>query len=605
MRIRVSDYIANELVKYGITQLFMLTGGGAMHLNDALGKHPSISTLYNHHEQACAIAAEGYARVSGKPAVVCVTTGPGGTNAITGVLGAWLDSIPMIVISGQVRYDTTARASGLSVRAIGDQEFDIINSISCMTKYSEMVIEPHSIGYHLKKAIFLSQSGRPGPVWLDIPLDVQGSLINEEELLDYNPIDDLDQVPPPVQLSVISDIIEKIKMAQRPILYLGSAIPQNGLQNKITELVNKLKIPVVTAWNAIDAIASDNHYYTGRPGNLGDRAGNFAVQNSDLILSLGCRLSIRQVGFNWRAWAREAYKIIVDIDSNELKKKTINPDMPIWADIKDFIPKLLTELQRLEYKNDKSDWVEWCRQRKNRYPVVKSEYWKTSYKVNPYCYTEMLTNLLSENEVIVTGNGTSCVVTSQCATIKKGTRIIINSGAASMGYDLPAAIGSCLANDRKRIICLSGDGSIQMNIQELQTIVYNKLPIKIFVVNNNGYHSIRQTQSNYFGHPLVGVDENSGISFPDLSKLSIAYGIRYYKIEDHQYMDRILKKVIESDLPVLCEIFVDTTQAFEPKSSAKKMPDGKMISPPLEDLWPFLTSEELKENMVVKQYKEK
>ncbi|MEA4888112.1 MAG: thiamine pyrophosphate-binding protein [Clostridiaceae bacterium] len=603
MSIRVADFIANTLVEHGITQLFMITGGGAMHLNDALGKHPGISTLFNHHEQACAIAAEGYARVTGVPAAVCVTTGPGGTNAITGVLGAWLDSIPMIVISGQVRYDTTARSTGLPLRAVGDQEFDITKATGCMTKYAVMVVDPQSIKYHLERAIFLSTAGRPGPVWLDIPLNVQSSLIEPAELPGYDWHEDGGEVPPQPSQKIIADVVGRLKQAKRPVLYLGSAIPQNHLQEAVKSLAKQLKIPVVTAWNGIDAMESDNPYYIGRPGNLGDRPGNFAVQNSDLILSLGCRLSIRQVGFNWKAWARCAYKIVVDIDPVELKKPTVQPDMPIHADIRDFIPALAKALAETDI-GDKSDWLQWTVERKNRYPVVCCEYWNKQKPVNPYCYTDLLTRLLPAGEIVITGNGTSCVVTSHCAIVKKGTRVIINSGAASMGYDLPAAIGGCLGNHRKPVICLSGDGSIQMNIQELQTIVHHQLPIKIFVVNNHGYHSIRQTQSNYFGRPLVGVDEESGISFPDLGKLCAAYGLAYRKIETHEHMESQLNEVIALDKPVLCEVIVDIDQPFAPKSSAKKLPDGRMVSAPLEELWPFLPDEELMDNMLVEPCRE-
>lgn len=598
MKLRVADYIANTLVTHDIKQLFMVTGGGAMHLNDALGKHPQIATIYNHHEQACAMAAEGYARVTGTPAAVCVTTGPGGTNAITGVLGAWLDSIPMVVISGQVRYDTTARATGLPLRAVGDQEFDITRAVACMTKYAVMVVDPNSIRYHLERAIFLCKAGRPGPVWLDIPLNVQGGYIETDDLQPYDASEDASEIPAAPSGECLAEVVEKLKQAKRPVLYLGSAIPQNHLQASITELAELLKIPVVTAWNGIDAIETDSPYYIGRPGFLGDRPGNFAVQNSDLILSLGCRLSIRQVGFNWQSWARCAFKIIVDIDPVELIKPTVQADMPIHADIREFIPALKAALKTQDI-GDKSEWLAWAVSRKMTYPVVLCEYWDKAQAVSPYCYTDLLTRLLPEGEVIITGNGTSCVVTSQCAVIKKQTRVITNSGAASMGYDLPAAIGGCIGNDRRPIICLSGDGSIQMNIQELQTIVHNQLPIRIFVVNNQGYHSIRQTQSNYFGQPLVGVDAASGLSFPDLEKLSAAYGIAYRRIEKQADMADQLLEIIHFNQPLLCEVIVDIDQAFAPKSAAKKLADGRMISSPLEEMWPFLPREELMGNMLV------
>lgn len=600
-KIRVSDYIANTLVENGVSQSFSVTGGGAMHLNDALGKKAGLTTIYNHHEQACAIAAEGYTRISGKLCAVCVTTGPGGTNAITGALGAWLDSIPMIIISGQVRYDTTARSTGLPLRAVGDQEFDITKAVSALTKYAVMVIDPLSIRYHLERALFLCQNGRPGPVWLDIPLNVQSALIDPDELSGYDPAEDASEVPEPVSTDVIEHIMDKLKASERPVLYLGSAVVQNRLVEQIKDLADLLKIPVVTAWNAIDAIETGNPYYIGRPGNFGDRPGNFCVENSDLILSLGCRMSIRQVGFNYQAWARKAYKIIVDIDPVELKKPTLNPDYPICADVKDIIPKLV-EAARNTAIGSKDTWLNWCQERKIRYPVVLCEYWDRDHLVNPYCYTDLLTRLLPENSKIIAGNGTSCVVTSHCAIVKKGTRVVINSGAASMGYDLPAAIGGCIGNNRQNTICLSGDGSIQMNLQELQTIVHHQLPIKIFVVNNHGYHSIRQTQTNYFGLPLVGVDADSGISFPDLAKISFAYGINYRRLDNQTDMEGILQEVIDMTVPVIVDVLVDITQPFAPKSSAKKLPDGTMVSPPLEELWPFLDDAEMKDNMLIEPY---
>lgn len=597
-KMRVADYIAEAFVKNGIDHMFSVTGGGAMHLNDAFGKKPGLQVTYNHHEQACAIAAEGYARIAHKPGAICVTTGPGGTNALTGVLGAWLDSIPMIIISGQVRYDTTARASGLPIRAFGDQEFDITKSIKNMTKYAEMVIDPTSIRYHLERALYLCSSGRPGPVWLDIPVNVQSNLIDPDDLTGYNSVEDSSERPPELAVSTLKKVMEQLRVAKRPVLYLGSAIVQNNLMEQIDELSSILKIPVVTAWNAIEAIESDNPYYIGRPGNLGDRAGNFTVQNSDLVLSLGCRLSIRQVGFNWETWAREAYRIVVDIDPYELKKKSINADFPIQADVKEFVPQLIN-MAKSESIGDKKEWLDWCLIRKHKYPVVLPEYWKRENYVNPYCLAHSLTDFLPEHSVVFAGNGTCCVVASHCAIIKKGTRVVYNSGNASMGYDLPASIGGCFAHQKKSVVCLAGDGSLQMNIQELQTVVHHGLPIKLFVFNNHGYHSIRQTQTNYFGEPLVGVDEKSGISFPDMEKISIAYGITYRKIENHADMAIVIPEVLALTCPAIIEVTIDIQQTFQPRSVAKKLADGSMFSPPLEELYPFLSEDEFQDNMLI------
>lgn len=602
MRQKLSDYIAEFLVKNGIKHVFTVTGGGAMHLNDSLGHQKGLKCIYNHHEQACSIAAESYARVNNEMAAVCVTTGPGGTNAITGVVGAYLDSIPMLVISGQVRYDTTARSTGLKLRALGDQEFDICKAVESMTKYCEMVIDPKKIKYCLQKAIYLAKSGRPGPCWLDIPLNVQGAYIETDELKSFNEKEVKSELPQQVKERTINKIIDRIKKAKRPVIYAGSAIRYSGAYNTFLSVVKKLNVPVVTTWNSIDAIESDNPLYVGRGGGMGDRPGNFAVQNSDLILSLGSRLSIRQVGYNWKTWAREAYKIVVDIDKEELKKPTISVDMPVWADVKDILEKLDSSI------NDKvflgNEWIEQCQKWKETYPVVLPKHYEEE-KANVYCFIKELSDMLNENDITVVGNGSACVVGSQAYNIKKQSRFIINSAIASMGYDLPAAIGAVVANDMKDIICITGDGSIQMNIQELQTIIHHKMPIRIFIINNEGYHSIRQTQTNMFNKQFVGIGLESGdLSFPDMSKLSQAYGYDYISIKTNQEMPNKLKEVLCHKAPIICEVFVSKEQNFEPKSSAKRLEDGTLVSPPLEDLAPFISREELKENMIIEMIDE-
>jgi Thiamine pyrophosphate-requiring enzymes [acetolactate synthase, pyruvate dehydrogenase (cytochrome), glyoxylate carboligase, phosphonopyruvate decarboxylase] len=599
MKIKLSNYISEFLVNAGITDMFTVTGGGAMHLNDAFGHQKGLRCIYNHHEQACAIAAESYARMHNKIAAVCVTTGPGGTNAITGVLGGYLDSIPMLIISGQVRYDTTVRSTGLPLRAMGDQEFDIVQSISCMTKYSEMVIDPLRIKYALEKALYLAQTGRPGPCWLDIPVNVQGSYIETDDLVGYNPEEE--QQVPKVERKTVLEIIERIKTAKRPILYAGSAIRIAGAYEIFKSVASKLNIPIVTGWNSIDLVYDEHPLYVGRGGIMGDRAGNFAVQNSDLILSIGNRLSIRQVGYNFKTWAREAYTIVNDIDEYELQKPTIHVSMPIHADAKDLLKNLDKELS-----NDKlftgKEWLEVCNNWKNKYPVMKPEYMKDTAKgkVNVYGFVKVLGDIVSEGSTVVVGNGSACVVGSHGYRIKKNQRFIINSGVASMGYCLPAAIGACVANDGKSVILISGDGSVQMNLQELQTIIHHRMPIKVFVINNEGYHSIRQTQTNYFGEPLVGVGNDSGdLSFPDLKKLAPAYGFPFMRIENMENIQKDIQKVVDADTPYICEIMVDKEQKFEPKAAAKRLPDGTMISAPLEDLAPFLPKEELKSIMFI------
>lgn len=596
MRVKVSNYISEFLVKNGITDMFMLTGGGAMHLNDAFGHQEGLRCIYNHHEQACAIAAESYARIHNKIAAVCVTTGPGGTNAITGVVGGWLDSVPMLIISGQVRYDTTARGSGLNLRAMGDQEFDITKAVECMTKYCEMVTDKNKIRYCLEKALIIAQQGRPGPCWLDIPLDIQGAYVDTQDLYPYDG-ETSEPLPGSVNEKTIDEILGRIEKAQRPVFYAGNGIRLSGGFEAFKSVVEKLNLPVVTGWNSIDCIYDEHPLYTGRGGIMGDRAGNFAVQNSDLLLCVGSRLSIRQVGYNYQTWARAAYKIVVDVDSEELKKHTVNADMKVWADAKDFLEKLDLRLGSKLFKGE--SWLECCRNWKKKYPVVLPEHCEVGEKANVYFFIKELSRRLDENQITVVGNGSACVVGSHAYIIKKGQRFIINSAIAAMGYDLPAAIGAHCAEPSGDIILVTGDGSIQMNLQELQTIISNNMPIKIFMINNEGYHSIRQTQQKFFGEPLVGIGPQSGdLTFPDMSKIAAAYGYKYYGIRNNSQMD-ILDCVLAQSGPVFCEIFVSTKQNFEPKSSAKRLPDGTLVSPPLEDLSPFLSYEELKENMFI------
>lgn len=598
MKIRVADYIADTLVKSGIEHVFTITGGGAMHLNDGLGHKEGLQCIYNHHEQACAMAAESYARITNKIAAVCVTTGPGGTNAITGVLGGWLDSIPMLILSGQVRYDTTARSTGLGVRAIGDQEFDITRAVGCMTKYAEMVIKPEQIRYCLERALYLAQNGRPGPCWLDIPLNVQGAYVETDELQPYAPSEDVLEQIPKVTDAQAREIIQKIKTADRPVLNAGNGIRIAGAGDLLLRVVEKLQIPVVTGWNSIDLIYDEHPLYVGRAGIMGDRPGNWAVQNSDLLLSVGSRLSIRQVGYNYKTWARNAYTIVEDIDPEELKKPSIHVDMPVWADARDLLEAMERNLEK-ETCNGKSEWIQCCQKWKEEYPVVQEKHFKSQKNANVYALVRKLSEELPEGRITVVGNGSACVVGSHAYVIKKGQRFITNAAVASMGYDLPAAIGACVASGRQETVCLTGDGSIQMNLQELQTIIHHKLPIKIFVINNQGYHSIRQTQKNFFEEPLVGIGTDSGdLSFPSMERLAYAYGYPYQKIDCNDKLEE-LKNVLHVQGPCICEVFVDTVQKFEPKSATKRLEDGTLVSAPLEDLAPFIPEEELKKLMLI------
>ncbi len=652
MKMKVSDYIAKKLVELGITDVFMVTGGGAMHLDDGLGHEPGLHCYFNHHEQACAIAAECYARIHNKMAAVCVTTGPGGTNAITGVVGGWLDSIPMLILSGQVRYDTTARSTGLDIRAMGDQEFDITKAVSCMTKYCEMVLDPMRIRFCMEKAFYLAQTGRPGPCWLDIPLNVQGATVEVDELAGFDP-EDYEaggtgwsarpcgcfgdaacvmetgkgipapipedeaglgerrvRLPEPVTLGTAREILKKIRAAKRPVVNAGNGIRIGKAYDVFARVVDKLGIPVVTGWNSIDCMYDDHPLYVGRAGNMGDRPGNFAVQNSDLVLSLGSRLSIRQVGYNYTTWAREAYVIANDIDAEELKKPTLHVDMPVHADVKDLLEKLELVLDEEECdpnggpedREAVDAWIEQCRIWKEKYPVVLPKHYEAGddKPANVYAAINEISKRANEGQITVVGNGSACVVGGHAYIMKKGQRFISNSAIASMGYDLPAAIGACVADHTQDIILVTGDGSIQMNIQELQTIIHHRFPIKIFLINNGGYHSIRQTQKNNFKPPLVGVGVDSGdLSFPCMEKIAWAYGYPYVSAHHNSELADAVEKTLATEGPVICEIFVDMEQKFEPKAESKMQLDGTMVSVPLEDLCPFLSDEELAENMYI------
>lgn len=591
MKQKVAQYISDLLVDYGITHNFTVTGGGAMHLNDALGHNEGIKNIYNHHEQACAIAAEAYSRLTGKLACVCVTSGPGGTNAITGVVGGWLDSIPMLILSGQVKRELTiSSCPDIPIRQLGDQEFDIIHTVENFTKYSVMIQDANEIAYHLEKALFLAKQGKGGPVWLDIPLDIQGAVIDTEHLKHFDASELEESEWEFFDAAQAKALMEKIENAKAPLLLAGSSIRYSDAEEEFLKLVEKLKVPVVTAWAANDTLAYDNECHIGVPGTLGTRAANFAVQQCDLLISLGCRMNVRMVGYNKGDFAHNAYKVMVDICKAELMKPTYKPDWGICADVKNVIE----ELNKVDFLRTKShdNWLLWCRKIKEKYPVVLKEYYNPGKKINPYVFTKILYDNLENTDTIVCSNGSSCVVPIQVSEIKQGQRLFCNSGCAAMGYGLPAALGAAVALDGKRVICLEGDGSIMMNLQELPTVKLYDLNMKIFIYNNNGYHSIRQTQRNNFGEPLVGVNKESGVAIPDFQKLAMAFDIPYFSLSKEEDANEIISDVLKEEGVAICEVFVDEEQNFAPKSSAKVLEDGSIVSPSIDEMAPFLPAEE-------------
>ena len=605
MKQKVSDYIADHIAEWGIRDVFTVTGGGAMHMNDAFGHHPKLHCTYQHHEQACAMAAEAYARMDNRMAAVCVTTGPGATNAITGVLGGWMDSIPMLVFSGQARYATTVAASGLKLRSMGVQECNIVPVVASITKYAQMIIHPEDIRYHLEKALYMAVNGRPGPVWLDIPLDVQGAVIETEELRGYDPQENPEEKPAEISQDVIQQILDKIEKSHRPVLFPGNGVRLAGAMDDFQKLVNILGVPVITGMSSVDAMESEHPYFAGRSGGTGTRPGNFALQNSDVLLSIGNRQGFAQTGFQYQDWARGSYTILNDIDENELKKPSLHVSLPVCGDAGDLIRKLIcaAELRGADETNPLfkgRDWIRQCQVWKQKYPVVTAKHYETIEEgcTNIYAFYEELSKAMQEGQTLMVSVGTSRVAGSQAFRIKKGQRFITNPNTASMGFCLPAATGICVAQPGKPVVCVTGEGSLQMNLQELQTIWQNRLPVKLFVINNQGYHSIRQTQQSYFEPPLVGVGAESGdLSFPDLSRIIPAYGFSYRAVHAAEELPETLHQILEEDGASVCEVFVTKYQKTEPKTSAKKLPDGSMVSAPLEDMYPFLSKEELEENM--------
>lgn len=596
MKKKVSDYIAEFLVKNRIRDIFTVVGGGAMHMNHSFGHNPDLNCIYNHHEQASAMAAEGYFRVNNQLAAVCVTSGPGAINALNGVAGAYMDSIPMLVFSGQAATSFTVRYHKLPLRTLGGQEFDIVSALDKMVKYSEMIMDPYQIRYCLEKALYLATSGRPGPCWIDVPLDVQGAYVETEELQGYVPQCCGKQR---IKEEDIQRILTEYKKAERPVIYAGNGVRIAGAQKELLDLAKKMGVPVVTCWDSIDLISTNNPLYAGRGGIMGDRSGNFAVQNSDFLLCIGTRLNLYQIGYQVDSWAREAFIVDVDIDPDELKKPTLKLDLPVCADAKVFMKYLIEKMEQIVVP-ETTAWVEQCQKWKNRYPVVQKKHYEMQGNTNVYAFMDVLSKSLPEKAITVVANGSASVVGSQSYFIGQAQRFLMNCGMSSMGYDLPAAIGACVGNDYKEIICIAGDGSIQMNLQELQTIITNRLPIKIFVINNGGYHQIRQTQRNVFQNGLVGVGPESGdLGFPDFEKLAWAYEMPYIKISNNKELSEKICEVISAESYVLCEVICSREQIFEPKSATKKMEDGTLFSPPLEDLAPFLPREELKENMYI------
>lgn len=587
---RVADYIPKFLNDIGVKHVFLLTGGGIMHLTDGLACNKDIETICCHHEQSSSMALEAYAKLTGHFGVGYFTTGPGATNAITGLAGAWLDSVPCLFISGQVkRKEATYNLKIPGLRQVGAQEINILPVVESLTKYSAMVNNPEDIRYHLEKAFYMSKKGRPGPSWLDIPLDVQGALIKPEELHGFK----IHKIKKP---ELKMDTLEMwVRNSKRPVIVSGHGVRISGAIKDLLSISGYYNIPVVTTYLGIDTIPHNWSSYVGRIGTKGDRAGNLAVQNSDLLIVIGSSLPVAVTGYEYEHFARNANIVVVDVDSSVGMKQTIKINRFIKADAKDF----LDELRKFLKIFDKS-WLDKCVSWKNKYPVCLPEYADLKKEVNIYYFIDKLCDKLDGSDVVVTDAGSSFYAGSQAVKIKKGMRYITSGGFGTMGYNLPASIGVSMAIGKKRVICITGDGSFQQNIQELQTIIHYKLPIKIFIFNNNGYLSIRYTQKKYFSDRFIGESCISGVSFPDTKKIAMSYGIKFMRVSNNNMLDETLDKVLNYDGAVICEVMTPPDQLIIPTVASEKRPDGSMVSKPLEDLYPFLNREEFKKEMIVR-----
>jgi acetolactate synthase-1/2/3 large subunit len=599
---KLSDYVVRFIADQGVKHVFLVTGGGAMHLNESLGRCADIEAVSNSHEQASAIAAENYAKATNDLGVAMVTTGPGGTNAVTGVAGAWMDSTPCLFVSGQVKrpdrmFDATGKLLGM--RQLGVQEVDIVSIVASITKYAVTILDPATIRYHLEKAVWLARSGRPGPVWIDIPLDVQASPIDPETLSGFDPAELSAPLCEPGMDEQVTRIIEQLNKAERPLIFAGNGIRLARAEQEFAELAQLLKIPVVATWCAADLISSDDPLYVGRPGSVASRGANFALQNCDFLLAIGARLDFAITGFAPDKLARGAHKVMVDIDAAELAKLSPYVETPVRADARVFLREMLAQADRAKPK-DRSAWDSRCADWKTRYPLVTNEHRKPEGPVSIYNFAEVIGQETNPSDLLVSGSsGSGIEIFLLACPTRTGQRIYHTAGLGSMGFAIPASIAVCLAGGRRQTICVDGDGGFQFNIQELETVARLKLPIKFFVLNNNGYASIRVSQANYFGQQSIGCDERTGLTVPDISKVAAAYGLQTAIITDQSNLREDVRRVLNMPGPVVCDLRVIPDEIRAPRLSSMQRPDGSFVSKPLEDLWPFLDRDEFRAQMLI------
>lgn len=600
MTTRLSDLVIDFIASQGVKHVFMVSGGSGMFLIDSLGRRKDIQYVCNHHEQACVIAAESYQRISENLGVALVTTGPASTNAITGVLCAWNDSLPLLVLSGQANSKFLIGNTGLRQR--GNHEVNITKIVESVTKYAVTVLDENLILYHLQKAIYLARNGRPGPVWIDLPLDIQGKIVDTEKLISFDPEKEF-----PDHCHVDNSSLIKVKewlaQSKRPIILAGNGIRLSKSTSDFIRFIQKYNIPVVTTKNFFDALPFDFELSGGMSGTYGQRSANFAIQNSDLVIALGSRLCFSSVGYATEYFAREAKKVVIDIDDNQLKHSHIKIDLPIHADVSQFISEFDKCLDG-KYSNDNSSWIEKIKYWKKKYPAVTDDIKNQNLYINSNFFFEVLSEEMDSTDILVCDQGSNFYSYSVAFKVKKGQRAYTNGGFSALGYGLPASIGACFANGRKRIVCAHGDGGLQFNIQELQTIVHHNLPIKLFVVNNDGYGSIKNTQTFYFDGFKVGSDASSGLTCPDTIKIAEAYGIKHLSVNNQSNLRGIIREALSYDGPVIIEVFADPMQAITPRVASERKPDGRMISKPLEDMSPLLDRNEFYNEMIIKPVKE-
>lgn len=572
----------------------MLTGGGCMHLVDSVGRQPGLEYVCCLHEQAVAFATQAHAEYTSSLAAALVTTGPGGTNAVTGLAAAWLDSSPCIFLSGQVKRADLLTSRG--VRSMGPQEVDVVSVVKPLTKYAKTLMEPNDVRFELERAIHLATTGRRGPVWLDIPLDVQAQMIDETTLRQFSP--DPHQRPSDLQVNV-SATIDLLKSARRPVLFVGNGARTAHTKGLVRKVADLLRIPVLLTWKSMDMLPEDYPWFAGRPGSVASRSSNFTQQNSDFILVVGARLDMPQIAFSHKNFARAAKKVLVDVDPLEIAKFEMPIDVPVNADAADFLAELLRQLEGVRLP-DYSEWIAKTRHWARKYPVILPEYWKTTESVNLYVLVDVLSDLCTADDVLAPGSSGACSdVFLQCFRLKEGQRVVNSPSLGAMGTGLPGSVGTCLASGRRRTICVNGDGGFQLNIQELETVRRLNLPIKYFVLCNGTYASIMATQRNYFQGRMVGSDPSSQMTLPDIRKVAGAYGIQSCEILDHSDIRNQIKSVLDAPGPVICAVTVSSDQATAPRATSSARSDGTIVSLPMEDMAPRLPREEFLSEMLI------